>query len=395
MENGKRISRIMIGVITGILTVYACMHVPVHIERGENNQDRISRILLRYSQRTYLPGFSYLEEGEGGNLETWLVQRVMEMIPVGTYMEEKSASYTDVEDRETYQMILESQANDENMVDENGNLITEDGKAEDVIQTSGTQIDTSMEKLLNYEYLLGTFYTVDSNTMADPDLLNAGKLMGKDMSLDMTVEGPKVLIYHTHSQEAFADSTAGDTSTTILGMGDYLAKLLNEAYDIPTLHHKGVYDLVDGKLDRSMAYELAEPEIQEILSKNPSIEVVIDLHRDGVGEGTHLVTDVNGKPTAQIMFFNGLSRTRANGNISYLANPYIEDNLAFSLQMQIAAVNKYPGFTRHIYLRGYRYNMHVKPKTLLIEAGAQTNTVEEMRNAMEVLADTLHTVLTP
>ena len=178
-------------------------------------------------------------------------------------------------------------------------------------------------------------------------------------------------------------------------MGDYLAKLLNDAYDIPTLHHKGVYDLVDGKLDRSMAYELAEPEIQEILSKNPSIEVVIDLHRDGVGEGTHLVTDVNGKPTAQIMFFNGLSRTRANGNISYLANPYIEDNLAFSLQMQIAAVNKYPGFTRHIYLRGYRYNMHVKPKTLLIEAGAQTNTVEEMRNAMEVLADTLHTVLTP
>ena len=53
-----------------------------------------------------------------------------------------------------------------------------------------------MEKLMNYEYLLGTFYTVDSNTMADPDLLNAEKLMGKDMSLDMTVEGPKVLIYH-------------------------------------------------------------------------------------------------------------------------------------------------------------------------------------------------------
>ena len=106
------------------------------------------------------------------------------------------------------------------------------------------------------------------------------------------------------------------------------------------------------------------------------------------------MTQINGKPTAQIMFFNGLSRTRANGDISYLANPYIEDNLAFSLQMQIAATNKYPGFTRHIFLRAYRYNMHVKPKTLLIEAGAQTNTVEEMKNAMEVLADTLSIVLT-
>ena len=82
------------------------------------------------------------------------------------------------------------------------------------------------------------------------------------------------------------------------------------------------------------------------------------------------------------------------GTLFHIANPYIEDNLAFSLQMQIAAANKYPGFTRHIYLRAYRYNMHLKPKTLLIEAGAQTNTVEEMRNAMEVLADTLDHVLT-
>lgn len=112
-----------------------------------------------------------------------------------------------------------------------------------------------------------------------------------------------------------------------------------------------------------------------------------------MNEGTHLVTEVNGKPTAQIMFFNGLSKTRANGEIDYLANPYIQDNLSFSLQMQVAANNAYPGFTRRIYLRGYRYNMHFMPKTLLVEAGAQTNTVEEMRNAMEVLADLLHTVL--
>ena len=64
-------------------------------------------------------------------------------------------------------------------------------------------------------------------------------------------------------------------------------------------------------------------------------------------------------------------------------NPYLEDNLAFSLQMEIAAATYYPGFARHIFLRAYRYNMHFKPKTLLVEAGAQTNTVEEMRNAME------------
>ena len=63
--------------------------------------------------------------------------------------------------------------------------------------------------------------------------------------------------------------------------------------------------------------------------------------------------------------------------------------------MQLKATEMYPGFTRRIYLKGYRYNMHLKPKTLLIEAGAQTNTVEEMRNAMEYLAKTLDSVLKP
>ena len=301
---------------------------------------------------------------------------------------------TEVEDLETYEMILAQQESDENAVDENGNLIGEDDSAAASAQASAAAIDTSMEKLSNYEYLLGNFYTVDSSTMADPELINAEKLLGKDLKINESTGGPKVLIYHTHSQETFADSVPGDTSTSILGIGEYLSQLLNDTYGIETLHHQGVYDLINGKLDRSMAYQLAEPEITRILQENPSIEVVIDLHRDGVAEGTHLVTEVNGKPTAQIMFFNGLSRSRANGEISYLANPYIEDNLAFSLQMQIAAARKYPGFTRHIYLRAYRYNMHLAPKTLLVEAGAQTNTMEEMRNAMEMLADTLDSVLT-
>ena len=229
--------------------------------------------------------------------------------------------------------------------------------------------------------------------MVDESLLNADTLLNEDMKIDNTTGGEKILIYHTHSQEMFADSIEGDVDTSIVGVGRYLTKLLEEKYGIKTLHHEGVYDLVDGVLDRSMAYDLAEPEITQILADHPTIEVVIDLHRDGVADDTHLVTEVNGKQTAQIMFFNGLSRTRANGEIDYLPNPYIQDNLAFSLQLQIAAARKYPGFTRHIYLRGYRYNMHLAPRTLLIEAGAQTNTVEEMKNAMEVLADILNEVL--
>ena len=58
----------------------------------------------------------------------------------------------------------------------------------------------------------------------------------------------------------------------------------------------------EGKLDRNRAYTYALEGITKILEENPSIQVVIDLHRDGVKEGTRLVTEVNGKPTARIMF---------------------------------------------------------------------------------------------
>ena len=353
--------------------------------------ERLSEGLLRQSQRMYLAGFHYLEEDHAGSLEEWLARQAMRLIPIGGYVEEEQEMGTDSEDAETYAMILAKQAEDENAVDADGNLIGKDDSAKTA--NSGAVIDTSIEKMKDFDYLLGNFYTVDSSTMIRSDELNGETLLGKDMHIKKDTEGPKVLIYHTHSQEMFADSVPGDPSTSIVGIGDYLTDLLNNQYHIETIHHTGVYDLINGELDRSKAYDLAKPEISRILEENPSIELVIDLHRDGVGEGTRLVTDVNGKPTAQIMFFNGLSKTRSNGEIDYLANPYIQDNLAFSLQMQAAAYKKYPGFARRIYLRGYRYNMHLMPKCLLIEAGAQTNTVQDMKNAMEVVADLLNVVL--
>lgn len=106
---------------------------------------------------------------------------------------------------------------------------------------------------------------------------------------------------------------------------------------------------------------------------------MIDLHRDGVPENRHLVTEINGKSTAQIMFYNGLSYTIARGSLDYLPNPYIQDNLAFSFQMEYQAAQYYPDFYRGIYLAGYRYNLHLRPRSVLVEAGAQTNTVQEVK----------------
>ena len=301
--------------------------------------------------------------------------------------EEVTRTERQVEDTLTYEMLLALQAKDEER-------LSEDLEKVEVVLNEQIPASTpvSLEKLQDFNYLLSTYYTVDSTTSIGPEQLNASQMMSRDMKLQNSLEGPKVLIFHTHSQEAFRDSIPGDANTSIVGVGKYLADRLNEK-GIEALHHDGVYDLINGKLDRSRAYEMSEIGVKEILNQYPSIEVVIDLHRDGVNENTHLVTEVNGKATAKLMYFNGLSRTKANGDIAYLYNPYIQDNLAFSFQMQMKTEELFPGLARRIYLKGYRYSLHMMPKSLLIEAGAQTNTVEEMRNAMDLLAEILNQVL--
>ena len=396
-ESGKYMNRLVVQQrVLAVLGGLACIGL-MYIS-GKNLvkewEYESQQAILKHAEEMYMPSLAYLKHTEQSTSLQWGKEKALWWMPLVTYINEHKSAESVMEDEETIAKILESQANDENSIDENGNLV---GDASPVNQTPVTEqgvspIDMSIERLRDFDYLLSNFYTVDSSTMIGPEQLNADDLLGRSMKINQDAGGPKVLVFHTHSQEEFVDSTPGDPNTSIVGVGEYLTQQLN-AKGIQTIHDTGVYDIINGQLDRSNAYENAEASVRPILESNPTIEVAIDLHRDGVAEGTHLVTEVNGKPTAKIMYFNGLSRTRTNGDIAYLYNPYIQDNLAFSLQMELASESRYPGFARHIYLRGYRYNLHLVPKSLLVEAGAQTNTVEEMKNAMEVLADTLHHVL--
>lgn len=250
----------------------------------------------------------------------------------------------------------------------------------------------SKAQLSNYNFAKG-FYTVTSITSLTNEIFKPEELVNKELGIKKDASKPQILIFHTHSQEGFRDSKAGDDTTTIVGVGDYLTQLLTQKYGYNVIHDRSVYDLVNGKLDRSKAYTYAQEGIAKILNNNPSIEVVIDLHRDGVAETTHLVTQVDGKQTAKLMFFNGLSYSNINGNIDYLYNPFRSDNLAMSLQMHLLGEAYYPGLMRNIYINAYRYCLHLRGRSMLIEAGAQTNTQQEVKNAMEPLADMLDKLL--
>jgi stage II sporulation protein P len=373
----------------------------------------VSGNLDKWAMETYMPNFMYpiSAKEETSSIEAFVIEKLFETIPIYAFVKENSSYDTEIENLSTYEMILEAEADDEydraagqeetteetqTAAEAQTEISTEQSETTEMAEADTVPVppavDTSLEKLNDFDYLLNNFYTVDKTTTINSNQLNASDLLGNDLSIVKDNSAPQILIYHTHSQEEFIDSIPGDPSTSIVGVGEYLSAILREQYGYNVIHHTGVYDMVNGKIDRDKAYTLAGEAVTQILDDNPSIQVVIDLHRDGV-EGKKFVTEINGKPTARFMFFNGLSRTTKNGEIEYLPNPYIADNLAFSFQLQLKAAQYYPGLTRNIYLRGLRYNLHLKPRTLLIESGTQLNTVQEEMNAMEPLADMLNQVL--
>ncbi|CDD03306.1 putative uncharacterized protein [Clostridium sp. CAG:91] len=381
MKNPKntvwRIALFLLTVVCGLLMA----------DRGENE----------------FPVFACSEalSGESGSTGLLLQQNMWEVVPLLGYgIVEQQGTQNPEEDETTCRTLTtEDLISEELLLPQPEETQQTALIPESVETTAGTalsnfrpavqQVQIDRTQLADYETLVRNFYAIDANTMAGSDQLSVEKLLGMDMTLPQEGDGPQILIYHTHSQEAFADSVPGDVNTGIVGVGECLTKILTEQYGYRVLHNTGQYDVET----RDNAYSRALPAVEQILAENPSIQVIIDLHRDEVAEETKLVTDIQGRPTARFMFFNGLSRTRKTGDIDYLANENQEANLAFSFQMQLKAAEYYPGLTRRIYLKGYRYNMHLRPRTLLVELGAQNNTVEEAINACDPLAHILDMVL--
>lgn len=233
-------------------------------------------------------------------------------------------------------------------------------------------------------------YAPDKKTALAEDLFDTDVMAKTNLHIDTEKQGPKVLIFHTHGSELYADSK--NINQGVIGAGEYLKSLIEEKYGIECLHITDRFDVVDGKLQRDGAYERAEPIITQIINENPSIQLVIDLHRDGVNENLRLVTNIGGKNYAKIMFFNGICRKWENGKlvpIAGLENPYVKTNLALSYQMQKAVLTVSSELPRKIYINAYRYSLHMKDKSMLIELGAQTNTFEEACNSIEVIANAL------
>lgn len=377
---------------------------------GVKTQESIYQNVLDY----YLPIIN-CEKTTERSVSQILMDAVMGCFPVYTYAAQNGevAASESAFEAELEQQLAE-QLQEENeawYADESGEGAAESGQGNELLQqsfynqmqgndTAGSvehslfsyatkkAVELDLDELKDYQTLVKKHYCIDETTGSNSSQLNLEKLLKKNMKLKADVDGPQILIYHTHSLEGYRDSADGDLDESVVGLGDYLTEILTERYGFEVLHDRSTYDS-----DRDRAYGVAGPSLQQILKDNPTIEVVIDLHRDGVGKDTYLLTEVNDTVMAPVMFFNGLSYTNKNGALSSLKNPNLQTNLAFSLQMELIASEYYPGFSRGIYLKGLRYNMHYCPKSLLVEVGAQTNSLQEAMNAMPPLADVLNRVL--
>ncbi|MEW5921725.1 MAG: stage II sporulation protein P [Bacillota bacterium] len=206
-------------------------------------------------------------------------------------------------------------------------------------------------------------------------LAGVGTVTSANRSFPPVKEAPRVLIYHTHSSESFlpisGKAFSSDPQHSVIFLGERLAEILEKEYNIPVLHHRENFDI-----PRSEAYAQACPAITAILEQNPQIEVVVDLHRDGISREV-TTTSIEGRNTARILFVVG---TRHEGWNS---------NLRFSLFLQSILDQKYPGLCRGTRKQAFTYNQHVHPRSILVEIGGHENNREEVLRAVPCLAEAL------
>lgn len=214
-------------------------------------------------------------------------------------------------------------------------------------------------------------------------------------SVKKNAKTPQVLIYHTHTSEAYLDedvdffyesyySRTQNTDFSVVSVGEKIAQGL-EARGIATLHDKTVHDSTyNGSYDRSAQTVNAD------LEEYPDIKVVLDIHRDALGTEEQKIKTVfehNGRKGAQIMILSGCDCYGERGFDRW------QQNLSFALKLEDTAERLYPGMTRPVSFDFFAYNEYICDGSLLIEIGTDANSVEEAEYAGELLADVLAKVV--
>jgi stage II sporulation protein P len=227
-----------------------------------------------------------------------------------------------------------------------------------------------------------------NSTSYEPDL---SALMAAGSPVRLPPEGPQILIIHTHGSEAYTQDLTDsyeltdnyrteDPAHSVIRVGDELGACL-ESYGLRVIHDREIYDYPS----YTGSYGRSGQAVTKYLEQYPGISVVLDVHRDAIGDGDVVyktVAEADGKPCSQLMLLAG---TGENG----LEHPNWQENLRFALYLQSAVVKKYPSLARPIALKKERYNQHLSAGYLIVEVGSSGNTLGEALNAVRLFADAI------
>ncbi len=191
---------------------------------------------------------------------------------------------------------------------------------------------------------------------------------------------PTVLILHSHATESYKPTDADyykttdtdrtqDTKYNVVRVGEEMTKVLQEA-GINVIHDKTLHDYPD----YNSSYLNSLKTIKKHMKKYPTIQVVLDVHRDAMVRGDNTlvkaVTNVEGQKVAQVMLVCG-------SDLLGLEHSGWRDNLSFAVKLQNEMNSLYPCLARPIDFRKERFNQHMTPNSLIVEVGSNANSLEE------------------
>ena len=256
------------------LLIFLFMYILVLFVKQTDVIAVISNIFTGTMIEKSMPVYSYISNIDN-NVETGVIGGIVNSIyPLNEYLmaaETSGINVTsetfDYKENETQSSEEEKKAQEGESTAENEEQSVETEETTDVISRDVVNGNVyTKAQLSNFDFIK-RFYTVTSITSLTADIFNPQVLLDKNLSMVQDNSKPQILIFHTHSQETFIDSKDSSENMSIVGVGNYIEKLLEEKYGYNVIHDKSVYDYIDGKLDRSKAYTYAEEGIEKSLMK--------------------------------------------------------------------------------------------------------------------------------
>ncbi|MGI6705261.1 MAG: stage II sporulation protein P [Clostridia bacterium] len=215
--------------------------------------------------------------------------------------------------------------------------------------------------------------------------------------VEMSGEGPQILIYHSHSREAYLQNPENkyvetvkwrtkDTLHNVVRVGEELAKELREKHGLPVLH-----DRTDHESPYSSSYPNSLKTLMKRMEEYPSLKMFIDVHRDGFESKTRKkeTVTIDGKKVAKVMVVVGTGEGSVGG---FKDKPKWQENYKLAKKITDEINKLHPSLAKPVLVKSGRYNQHVSTNAILLEMGSNLNPLDEVLRAVPYVAKAIREV---